>query len=73
MKEQSIVIKASSGLSDEEVDTMVADAEANAEAGSKSEEVATTRNILKEALIQTTNKTTGEAGDKGDGMREDCH
>ena len=62
-KEQSIVIKASSGLSDDEIDKMVKDAEANAEADRKFEEVVTARNTL-EGLIHATRKTLEEAGDK---------
>ena len=54
-KEQSIVIKASSGLSDEEVDQMVKDAEANAEEDQKFEELVTTRNQA-DAMIQATRK-----------------
>ncbi|UTA47037.1 molecular chaperone DnaK [Simiduia sp. 21SJ11W-1] len=62
-KEQSIVIKASSGLSDEEIEKMVRDAEANAEADKKFEELVTTRNTL-DGLISATKKTLEEAGDK---------
>ncbi|SDZ99669.1 molecular chaperone DnaK [Microbulbifer marinus] len=62
-KEQSIVIKASSGLSEEEIDKMVADAEANAEADKQFEELVTTRNTL-DGLISATKKTLEEAGDK---------
>ncbi len=62
-KEQSIVIKASSGLSDDEIEKMVADAEANAEADRKFEELVTARNTL-EGLINATKKTLEEAGDK---------
>jgi molecular chaperone DnaK len=62
-KEQSIVIKASSGLSDDEIDKMVQDAEANAEADRKFEETVTARNTL-EGLIHATKKTLEEAGDK---------
>ncbi len=62
-KEQSIVIKASSGLSDEEIDKMVQDAEANAEADRKFEELITARNTL-DGLIHATRKTLEEAGDK---------
>jgi|SRR5690554_2554914 len=62
-KEQSIVIKASSGLSDEEIDKMVQDAEANAEADKKFEQRVTARNTL-EGLIHATQKTLTEAGDK---------
>ena len=62
-KEQSIVIKASSGLSDDEIESMVADAEANAEADKEFEELVTTRNTL-DGLIGATKKTLEEAGDK---------
>jgi molecular chaperone DnaK len=62
-KEQSIVIKASSGLSDDEIESMVADAEVNAEADRKFEELVTTRNTL-DGLIGATKKTLEEAGDK---------
>ncbi|WP_096086112.1 molecular chaperone DnaK [Agaribacterium haliotis] len=62
-KEQSIVIKASSGLSDDEIDSMVQDAEANAEADRKFEELVSARNTL-EGLIHATKKTLEEAGDK---------
>ena len=43
-KEQSIVIKASSGLSDEEIEKMVKDAEANADADKQFEELINARN-----------------------------
>lgn len=62
-KEQSIVIKASSGLSEEEIESMVADAEANAEADRKFEELVGARNAL-DGLIGATRKTLEEAGDK---------
>ncbi len=62
-KEQSIVIKASSGLSDEEIENMVRDAEANSEADKKFEELVTARNTL-DGLISATKKTLAEAGDK---------
>ncbi len=62
-KEQSIVIKASSGLSDEEIDKMVKDAEANADADRQFEEVVVARNTL-DGLIHATRKTLEEAGDK---------
>jgi molecular chaperone DnaK len=62
-KEQSIVIKASSGLSDDEIEAMVADAEANAEADREFEELVTARNML-DGLISATKKTLEEAGDK---------
>lgn len=62
-KEQSIVIKASSGLSDEEVENMVRDAEANAEADLKFEELIQVRNTA-DGLVHATKKTLEEAGDK---------
>ena len=62
-KEQSIVIKASSGLSDDEIDKMVRDAEANAEEDRKFEELVTVRNQA-DQLVHATRKTLTEAGDK---------
>ncbi|MBX2808385.1 MAG: molecular chaperone DnaK [Cellvibrionaceae bacterium] len=62
-KEQSIVIKASSGLSDDEIESMVADAEANAEADREFEALVGARNSL-DGLIGATKKTLEEAGDK---------
>jgi len=62
-KEQSIVIKASSGLSDDEIEKMVADAEANAEADKQFEELIQVRNTA-DGLIHATRKTLEEAGDK---------
>ena len=62
-KEQSIVIKASSGLSDEEIDQMVRDAEANAEEDKKFEDLAGARNQA-DAMVHATRKTLEEAGDK---------
>ncbi|WP_066014537.1 molecular chaperone DnaK [Endozoicomonas atrinae] len=62
-KEQSIVIKASSGLSDEEIDQMVKDAEANAADDKKFEELAAARNQA-DGLAHATRKTLEEAGDK---------
>jgi molecular chaperone DnaK len=62
-KEQSIVIKASSGLSDEEIDAMVKDAEANAEEDKKFEELAQARNTA-DGLAHAAKKTLEEAGDK---------
>ena len=62
-KEQSIVIKASSGLSDEEIDSMVADAESHAEEDRKFEEMITSRNTA-DGMIHATKKTIEEAGDK---------
>ncbi|SDU38050.1 molecular chaperone DnaK [Halopseudomonas salegens] len=62
-KEQSIIIKASSGLTDEEIEKMVQDAEANAEEDRKFEELVTTRN-QGDQLLHATRKTLTEAGDK---------
>jgi molecular chaperone DnaK len=62
-KEQSIRITASSGLSDDEIEKMMADAEANAEADAKFEETVTARNTC-EGLMHATRKTLQEAGDK---------
>lgn len=62
-KEQSIVIKASSGLSDEEIQKMVKDAEANADADRKFGEIVAARNTL-DGLIHATEKTVKDAGDK---------
>lgn len=62
-KEQSIVIKASSGLSDDEVDRMVQDAEAHAEDDKKFHELVTVRNTA-ENMIHATKKSMEEMGDK---------
>ncbi|MGB0406407.1 MAG: molecular chaperone DnaK, partial [Pseudomonadales bacterium] len=62
-KEQSIVIKASSGLSDEEVEAMVRDAESNAEEDQKFEARVNLRNQA-DGLLHATKKTLAEAGDK---------
>jgi molecular chaperone DnaK len=62
-KEQSIIIKASSGLSDEEIDQMIKDAEANAAEDKKFEELITARNTA-DGLVHATKKTLEEAGDK---------
>ena len=62
-KEQSIVIKASSGLSDEEIEKMVRDAEANADADRQFEELVQVRNTA-DGLIHATRKTLEDAKDK---------
>ena len=64
-KEQSIVIKASSGLSDDEVEAMVRDAESNAEEDQKFEARVNLRNQA-DGLLHATKKTLAEAGDKVD-------
>ena len=61
-KEQSIRITASGGLSDEDIEQMVADAEANAEADAKFEELITARNTC-DGLIHAAKKTVEEAGE----------
>ena len=62
-KEQSIVIKASSGLSDEEIDNMVKDAEVHAEEDRKFQELVTSRNQA-DSMIHATEKSLSELGDK---------
>jgi len=64
-KEQSIQIKASSGLSDEEVDAMVKDAEAHAEEDKKARELVDARNQA-DGLVHATEKSLAEYGDKVD-------
>ncbi|VAW95949.1 Chaperone protein DnaK [hydrothermal vent metagenome] len=61
-KEQSIVIKASSGLSDEEVEAMVRDAEAHADEDKKFQEMVAVRNTA-ESMINATQKSMEELGD----------
>ena len=62
-KEQSIIIKASSGLSDEEIDAMVKDAEANAAEDQKFEALVQARNTA-DGLAHAAKKTLEEAGEK---------
>ncbi|WP_163650488.1 molecular chaperone DnaK [Modicisalibacter sp. 'Wilcox'] len=62
-KEQSIVIKASSGLSEEEIEQMVQDAEAHAAEDKKFEELVQLRNQA-DGMIHAARKTLSEAGDK---------
>lgn len=61
-KEQQIRIQASSGLSDEEIQQMVRDAEANADADRKFEEVVQARNQA-DGIAHATRKQIAEAGD----------
>ncbi|MBA6297372.1 molecular chaperone DnaK [Colwellia sp. MB02u-9] len=61
-KEQKITIKASSGLSDEEVEQMVRDAEANADEDAKFEELVQARNQA-DGMVHATRKQIEEAGD----------
>ena len=62
-KEQAISIKADGGLSDEEVENMVKDAEANAESDKKRREEIDAKNNA-EALVNSTEKSLSEHGDK---------
>jgi molecular chaperone DnaK len=62
-KEQSIIIKASSGLSDEEIDAMVKDAEENAADDQKFEDLVQARNTA-DGLAHAAKKTLEEAGEK---------
>ncbi len=64
-KEQSIVIKASSGLTDEEIDKMVKDAEAHAEEDHKTKELVEARNMA-ENIIHAAKKSMSELGNKVD-------
>ena len=65
-KENKIKIQASSGLSDEEVESMVKDAESHAEEDKKALELVTARNQC-DALIHSVNKTLAEHGEKLEG------
>ena len=65
-KEQSIVIKASSGLSEDEIDQMVKDAEAHAEEDRKFQELVQARNTA-DALVHATTKAMEDLGDKVSG------
>ena len=69
-KEQSIVIKASSGLSDDEIEKMVRDAESHAEEDRKFEELVAARNVA-DGMIHATRKTLEEAGDKVEADEKD--
>jgi molecular chaperone DnaK len=64
-KEQAITIQASGGLSDEDIEKMVRDAEANAEADKSRRELVETRNQA-ESLIHSTKKSLSEHSDKVD-------
>lgn len=61
-KEQHITIQASSGLSEEEIEAMVKDAEANAEADAKLKELVEARNQA-DSMVHATNKMIKDAGD----------
>ena len=62
-KQQSIVIKASSGLSDGEIERMVKDAEAHAEEDKKQRELVEARNQA-DSLVHATEKSLRDYGDK---------
>jgi molecular chaperone DnaK len=64
-KEQKIVIKASSGLSDDEIDRMVGDAEAHAEEDQKFRELVDVRNQA-DGLVHATEKSLADLGEKVD-------
>ena len=64
-KTQNITIQASGGLSDEDIEKMVQDAEANAEADKERREMVEARNQA-ESLIHSTEKSVEEHGDKVD-------
>jgi molecular chaperone DnaK len=64
-KEQKIEIKSGSGLSDEEIQQMVSDAESHAEEDRKQRELAEARNLAENAAYQAE-KAIDEAGDKVD-------
>ena len=65
-KEQSIVIKASSGLSDAEIEKMVKDAEAHADEDRRFQELAQARNAA-DAMLHATSKALDDLGDKAGG------
>ena len=62
-KEQNIIIKASSGISDEDIEKMVQDAEANADADKAFQELVTTRNAG-DSLLHSSRKSLEDLGDK---------
>jgi molecular chaperone DnaK len=62
-KEQSIVIKAQSGLTDDEIERMVKDAEAHSEEDARFEEMVNLRNQA-DGLVHASRKSVKEAGDK---------
>ena len=64
-KEQSIIIKASSGLSEEEIQKMVKDAEVHADEDKKAKEIVESKNQA-EAIIHASEKAIKDLGDKAD-------
>ncbi|KPK55679.1 MAG: molecular chaperone DnaK [Thiotrichales bacterium SG8_50] len=69
-KENKIVIKSSSGLSDEEVEQMIKDAEAHADEDRQARELADTRNQA-DSMIHGVKKSMTEMGDKLDGAEKE--
>ncbi len=70
-KEQSIVIKASSGLSDDEIEQMVRDAEAHAAEDERFAEIVNLRNQA-DALVHASRKAVQDAGDKATDAEKDA-
>lgn len=70
-KENKITIKANSGLSEDEIEKMVRDAEANAEEDKRLRELAETRN-QGDALVHSTRKALTEYGDKLEAGEKDA-
>ena len=70
-KEQSITITSNTSLSDEEIDKMVKEAEANKEEDKKRKELADTKNEI-EQLIYATEKAIKDLGDKVDSKDKDA-
>jgi len=70
-KEQSIRIQASGGLSDADIDQMVKDAEANADADKERREAVEARNRA-EALVHSSEKNLEEYGDKIEGQEKEA-
>ncbi|MGE4266992.1 MAG: molecular chaperone DnaK [Deferribacterales bacterium] len=70
-KEQSIRITPSSGLSDDEINKMVKDAELNADADKKKKELVEARNQA-DTLVYSTEKSLSEHGDKVDGQTKEA-
>jgi len=64
-KEQAITIQASGGLSEEDIEKMIRDAEANAEADKERKELVETKN-QGESLLHSTKKSLADHGDKVD-------
>jgi len=62
-KKQNIIIKASSGLSDDEIEKMVADAESHAEEDKKFQELVQSRNMA-DAVVHSTEKVLKDLGEK---------